>query len=150
MDNTERNKGFSAIVRKFPVGAISMVSPFNFPCAPLCNAWDCPFTMHEKGLADNLTDSSATNAYRDLLASGSSEAQFDSCALMLAQAQPDGTQDRARHRSRVRVHLVICKHADKGWRSKPWLLPRVIRRSHFAHGSPFATCDRSMVYYRLW
>ena len=39
MDNTERNKGFSAIVRKFPVGAISMVSPFNFPCAPLCRAW---------------------------------------------------------------------------------------------------------------
>ena len=35
MDNTERNKGFSAIVRKFPVGAVSMVSPFNFPCV-LC------------------------------------------------------------------------------------------------------------------
>ncbi len=34
MDNTERNKGFSAVVRKFPVGAVSMVSPFNFPCAP--------------------------------------------------------------------------------------------------------------------
>ncbi len=33
MDNTERNKGFSAIVRKFPVGPVSMVSPFNFPCA---------------------------------------------------------------------------------------------------------------------
>jgi len=34
MDNTERNKGFSAVVRKFPVGAVSMVSPFNSPCAP--------------------------------------------------------------------------------------------------------------------
>ena len=46
MDNTERNKGFSAIVRKFPVGALSMVSPFNFPCAPSCGA--------RLGLADTL------------------------------------------------------------------------------------------------
>ncbi|KAK9840915.1 hypothetical protein WJX81_000140 [Elliptochloris bilobata] len=51
MDTTERNKGFSAIVRKFPVGAVSMVSPFNFPLnltahkiAPAI-AVGCPFVL---------------------------------------------------------------------------------------------------------
>ncbi len=32
MDNTERNKGFSAVVRKFPVGAVSMVSCSGMLC----------------------------------------------------------------------------------------------------------------------
>lgn len=47
MDNTERNKGFSAIVRKFPVGPVSMVSPFNFPCAsPIVIGHTRAATMH--------------------------------------------------------------------------------------------------------
>ena len=31
MDLSQRTKGFQSIVRKFPIGAISMVAPFNFP-----------------------------------------------------------------------------------------------------------------------
>ena len=31
MDLSQRTKGFQSIVRRFPIGAISMVAPFNFP-----------------------------------------------------------------------------------------------------------------------
>ena len=31
MDISQRTNGMSAIVRNFPIGVISMVSPFNFP-----------------------------------------------------------------------------------------------------------------------
>jgi acyl-CoA reductase-like NAD-dependent aldehyde dehydrogenase len=31
MDLGKRVEGFSAIVRRFPIGPVSMVSPFNFP-----------------------------------------------------------------------------------------------------------------------
>jgi acyl-CoA reductase-like NAD-dependent aldehyde dehydrogenase len=31
MDLSARTKGFQSIVRSFPVGPVSMVSPFNFP-----------------------------------------------------------------------------------------------------------------------
>jgi acyl-CoA reductase-like NAD-dependent aldehyde dehydrogenase len=31
MDISRRTNGMSAIVRNFPIGVISMVSPFNFP-----------------------------------------------------------------------------------------------------------------------
>jgi len=31
MDISKRTNGMAAIVRNFPIGVISMVSPFNFP-----------------------------------------------------------------------------------------------------------------------
>lgn len=31
MDLSQRTKGFQSIVRRFPIGPVSMVSPFNFP-----------------------------------------------------------------------------------------------------------------------
>lgn len=31
LDISQRNAGFQGIVRKFPIGPISMISPFNFP-----------------------------------------------------------------------------------------------------------------------
>ena len=31
MDLSKRTEGFQSIVRRFPVGPVSMVSPFNFP-----------------------------------------------------------------------------------------------------------------------
>ncbi|CAK0784038.1 hypothetical protein CVIRNUC_007241 [Coccomyxa viridis] len=51
MDLSQRTKGFQSIVRRFPIGAISMVAPFNFPLnlaahkiAPAM-AVGCPFVM---------------------------------------------------------------------------------------------------------
>ena len=31
MDLSKRTEGFQSIVRRFPIGPVSMVSPFNFP-----------------------------------------------------------------------------------------------------------------------
>lgn len=51
LDISERNKGFDAITKRFPIGVISMVSPFNFPLnlvahkvAPAIAA-GCPFVL---------------------------------------------------------------------------------------------------------
>eukprot|EP00897_Mesotaenium_endlicherianum_P005715 jgi/Mesen1/5171/ME000257S04450 len=51
VDISERNKGYQSLVRRFPIGPISMVSPFNFPLnlaahkiAPAL-AVGCPFVM---------------------------------------------------------------------------------------------------------
>eukprot|EP00850_Spirogloea_muscicola_P022869 SM000315S11906 [mRNA] locus=s315:83962:87476:- [translate_table: standard] len=51
IDISERAKGYQSLVRKFPIGPISMVSPFNFPLnlaahkiAPAL-AVGCPFVM---------------------------------------------------------------------------------------------------------
>uniref|UniRef100_A0A7S3EKF2 Aldehyde dehydrogenase domain-containing protein n=1 Tax=Rhodosorus marinus TaxID=101924 RepID=A0A7S3EKF2_9RHOD len=51
LDISARVEGFSSIVRRFPIGAVSMVSPFNFPLnlaahkiAPAL-AVGCPFVM---------------------------------------------------------------------------------------------------------
>lgn len=51
MDISERAKGYQALVRRFPIGPISMISPFNFPLnlaahkiAPAL-AVGCPFVL---------------------------------------------------------------------------------------------------------
>ena len=51
LDISERNKGIQSIVRRFPIGVVSMVSPFNFPLnlaahkiAPAIAA-GCPFVL---------------------------------------------------------------------------------------------------------
>lgn len=51
LDISERNKGMSAITKRFPIGVISMISPFNFPLnlvahkiAPAIAA-GCPFIL---------------------------------------------------------------------------------------------------------
>ena len=51
LDISERNKGIKSIVRRFPIGVVSMVSPFNFPLnlaahkiAPAIAA-GCPFVL---------------------------------------------------------------------------------------------------------
>lgn len=51
LDISERTKGFSAVTKRFPIGVISMISPFNFPLnlvahkvAPAIAA-GCPFVL---------------------------------------------------------------------------------------------------------
>ena len=51
LDISERNAGIQSVVRRFPIGVVSMVSPFNFPLnlaahkiAPAIAA-GCPFIL---------------------------------------------------------------------------------------------------------
>ena len=58
LDISERSKGYESIVRRFPIGPISMISPFNFPLnlaahkiAPAIAA-GCPWVMKVKDEID--------------------------------------------------------------------------------------------------